>query len=261
MNYQTIIYEVKEGISTITMNRPDKLNALSGEMIKELTDAFHRADEDSLVGAVILTGAGDKAFCAGGDVSSLAELKGETARVWNKNLLALSTAIRNTAKPVIAAVNGIAVGAGNELNCFCDLSIASEKARFGQAGPLIGATPIWGGSQLLPRIIGEKRARELIYLCYQYSAEEAKEMGLVNKVVKHEQLLEAAEAWANRILEMSPQSIKYAKISLNFESDLLYPSYTHSIGFLDFIWGSEQAAEGMKAFKEKRSPDFSKFRR
>jgi len=261
MGYQTIIYETDSGIATITMNRPHKLNALSEEMIEELTDAFSKADEDPSIGAVILTGAGEKAFCAGGDVNSLSELEGDKAKRWNKRIIALSTAMRNMYKPIIAAVNGIAVGAGNELNCFCDLSIAAKHARFGQAGPLIGATPVWGGTQLLPRVVGEKRARELIYLCYQYSAEEAERMGLVNKVVEKEQLMPTAKQWASRILEMSPQSIRIAKLSLNFESDLLYPSFTHSAELLNFVWGSEEAKEGMTAFKEKRTPDFRKFRK
>jgi dihydroxynaphthoic acid synthetase len=260
MSNETIIYEEMDGIVTITMNRPQKLNALSDVMIAELTEAFHKADEDPTVAAVILTGAGEKSFCAGGDVSSLSGLTGDKAKVWNKRIVALSTAIRNMYKPVIAAVNGICIGAGNELNCFCDVTIASSHAKFGQAGPLIGATPIWGGSQLLPRIVGEKKAREMMYFCWQYSAEEAERMGLVNKVVAPEELQAEAQRWARRILDMSPQSIRIAKVSLNFESDLLYPSYTHSSEMLNFIWGSEEAVEGMQAFKEKRPADFKRFR-
>lgn len=169
--------------------------------------------------------------------------------------------MRNLRIPLIAAVNGYCIGGGNELNVFCDLTIASDRAKFGQAGPRVGACPVWGGTQLLPRIVGEKKAREMIYLCRLYDAHEAERMGLVNAVVPHDQLYAEVERWCRELLDKSPQSLRLAKLSLNFESDLLYPSFVHGGALLEHLWGSEQVCEGMTAFQEKRSPDFRRFRR
>lgn len=261
MDFQDIIYEKKDGVAKITINRPEVLNVFRWETVDEMTAAFEDAERDATVGVAVLTGAGDKAFCAGGDIAVMTALDRNSGMEWNRRLLRLSTTMRNLSKPIIAAVNGYCIGGGQELNVFCDLTIASDRAKFGQAGPRVGACPVWGATQMLPRIVGEKKAREMIYLCELYSAEEAERMGLVNKVVPHEQLYAEVDAWCQKLLDMSPQSLRIAKLNLNFESDLLYPSLTHGSALLSYIWGSEQSLEGFAAFKEKRKADFRSFRR
>lgn len=261
MEFRDIRYEKRDGIATITINRPDVLNVFRWETIADLTAAFLDAEADRTIGVAVLTGAGDKAFCCGGDINAMAGLDQDSGRLWNQRLLELSTAMRNLSKPLIAAVNGYCIGGGSELNLFCDLTIASERARFGQAGPKVGACPMWGATQMLPRIVGEKKAREIIFFCRQYTAQQALQMGWVNAVVPHEELYSETRRWCEELLDLSPQSLRLAKLNLNFESDLLYPSFTHGSGLLAFMWGSEQTREGMNAFREKRKPDFRRFRR
>lgn len=258
--YTDILYKKENGIATITLNRPEVLNVFRWETIEDLTKAFADAEKDKSIGAVILTGQG-KAFCVGGDIKALSALDKDSGREWNRKLVELAMLMRGISKPVIAALNGYTIGGGNELNLFCDLSIASDKAILGQAGPKIGGCPLWGATQLLPRLVGDKRAREIVMLCDTYTAEEALAMGMINKVVPHEKLLDTAIEWANKILEKAPQSIYYAKLSINYESDLLYSSLTHGGALLENIWGSEQFIEGTTAFKEKRKPDFAQFRK
>lgn len=259
-NVTDILFEKKDGIARITLNRPEVMNVFRWETIDDLIAAFTDVGKDKTIGAVIVTGSG-KAFCCGGDIKVLRSLDRDNGREWNHKLVELAMLMRRIPQPIIAAVNGFCIGGGNELNMFCDMSIASEKAVLGQGGPKIGGCPLWGGTQLLPRIVGEKLAREIVMLCNQYSAEEAKAMGLVNKVVPHEQLLDEAEKWARRVLEMAPQSIQLAKLSLNYESDALYSSLMHGGALLEFVWESEQFKEGTTAFVEKRSPDFDQFRK
>ncbi len=261
MNYHDIIFEKKEGVAWITINRPQVLNVLRFETVAEMTAAFEDAENDPTVGVAVLTGAGDKAFCVGGDIAVMSALNHQTGQQWNNALMKLSSMMRNLSKPIIAAVNGFCIGGGNELNVFCDLTIASAKAKFGQAGPKVGACPVWGATQMLPRIMGEKKAREMIYMCNQYTAEEAREMGLVNKVVPHDELYSEVQKWCDQLLDMSPQSLRLAKLSLNFESDMMYPSLMHGSALLSYVWGSEQTTEGFAAFKEKRKPDFRSFRK
>ncbi|KUO77776.1 MAG: hypothetical protein APF81_17615 [Desulfosporosinus sp. BRH_c37] len=260
MSYTDILYEKNSGIAKITINRPEVLNVFRWETLDDLITAFTDADNDPTIGVVVITGAGDKAFCVGGDAEAMKDLEGKTGAKWNKKLLTLSTLMRTIDIPIIAAINGYCIGGGNEINVFCDLTIASERAKLGQAGTKVGAAPIWGCTQLLPRIVGEKKAREMVYMSNLYTAEEAEKMGLVNKVVPHEQLAEEVQKWCERILEMSPQSIRIAKVSLNFESDLLTPSFNHAAALLNSLWGSEQLKEGLKALKEKRKPEFGRFR-
>ena len=261
MEFEDIIYEVKEGIAKITINRPGRHNSFRSLTLDELTAAFEAVEEDATVGVVIFTGTGDRAFCAGGDISEMSALNPRVGRNFLGKCLKLYNAMRALSKPIIAAVNGYCLGGGHELNAMCDLTIASENAVFGQTGPSVGSAPVWGGTQMLPRLIGEKKAREMAFLCYRYSAEEAERMGLCNKVVPLEKLMEAAEEWANRILDMSPQSIKLTRTSMNFESDLLYGSFAHGREMLALVYGSEELTEGMNAFEEKRDPDFRKFRK
>lgn len=260
MEFQDVLYEKVAGVAKITINRPEVLNVFRWETLDDLTRAFNDADNDDSIGVVVITGAGDKAFCVGGDIAAMRDLDKKSGPKWNKKLLTLSNLMRSMGKPIIAAINGYCIGGGNEINVFCDLTIASDRAKLGQAGTKVGACPVWGCTQLLPRIVGEKKAREMIYLSNLYSAEEAERMGLVNKVVPHEELYPEVEKWCQRILEMSPQSIRMAKLSLNFESDMLYPSMNHGAALLNSLWGTEQLQEGLSAIKEKRKADFSKFR-
>ncbi|MDQ0219451.1 1,4-dihydroxy-6-naphthoate synthase [Peribacillus cavernae] len=259
-NFTDILFEKKDGIAQITLNRPKVMNTFRWETIEDLITAFSDVAKDKTIGAVIVTGTG-KAFCCGGDIKALQGLDRDSGRQWNHKLVELAMLMRRIPQPVIAAVNGYCIGGGNELNIFCDMSIASDKAVFGQGGPKIGGCPLWGGTQLLPRIVGEKMAREMIMLCNQYPAEEAKTIGLVNRVVPHEQLIEEAENYARRVLEMAPQSIQLAKLSLNYESDALYSSLLHGGALLEFVWESEQFREGTSAFVEKRLPNFDQFRK
>jgi naphthoate synthase/2-ketocyclohexanecarboxyl-CoA hydrolase len=175
-------------------------------------------------------------------------------------MLDLGAAIRNNGKPVIAAVNGYAIGGGHELHLMCDLTVASDRAIFGQVGPRVGSVPIWGATQYLPRLVGEKRAREILFLCRRYTAREAYEMGLVNTVVPHAELSAEVDRWCQEILDKSPQSLRIAKTALNFESDLLYAAFAHGMEMLALTYGNQENMEGVRAFLEKRPPDFRRFR-
>lgn len=255
-----VSYEKGGGIATVTINRPEVLNALRGQTYVDLITALRDSTDDDEIGVVILTGAGDRAFSSGGDVKGQKTRTVAAGRKHLHRMMELHALLRNSGKPSIAAVNGYAIGGGHELHLMCDLTIASDQARFGQVGPRVGSVPIWGATQLLPRMVGEKRAREIIYLCRQYSAAEAYEMGLVNKVVPHAELMATAREWAGEILDKSPQSLRIAKTSLNFESDLLYSSYVHGIEMLALTYGNSENLEGVNAFLEKRPPDYRKFR-
>ena len=261
MKFTDIIYTKENGLARMVINRPDKLNSFRSQTLEELAEAFADADQDRQIGVTVLTGAGDRAFCTGGDISEMVTLTPETGMIFLRKCLRLSTTMRALSKPIIAAVNGYCLGGGHEIHLFCDLTIAAEEAVFGQVGPTIGSVPIWGGTQLLPRIVGEKRAREIIFLCQRYSAREALDLGLVNQVFPRQKLAEEVERIARRILEMSPQALRIARLSLNFEADLLYPSFLHGMEMLKSTYGSEELREGMNAFLEKRKPDFAKFRR
>lgn len=261
MNYEDILYEAKEGIAKIVINRPKVYNAFRGKTLEELIQAFERAEADETVGVVIFTGAGEKAFCSGGDISVMGKLTPSIGRAWLGKCLQLSNVMRRLSKPIIAAVNGYCLGGGNELNVLCDMTLASETAVFGQVGPTVGSSPIWWGIQMLPRIVGEKKAREMVFLCPRYSAHEAEKMGLCNKVVPPDKLMEEAEAWAKRVLEMSPQAIKIARASFNHALDLLQVSSHAGTEMLALVYGSPELSEGMTAFLEKRKPAFHTFRR
>lgn len=261
MNYEDLIYDAADGVARITINRPDKHNAFREQTLDELTDAFRAAEADRTVGVIVLTGAGDKAFCSGGDIAWEEESDESAALQLGRRTTLLSMVMRGCGKPVIARVNGYAVGGGNELQLLCDLTIASENAVFGQAGPKMGSVPVWWGTQLLPRLVGEKRAREIVMLCHRYSAEQALQMGWINRVVSADELDAAVEEWCQELLQLSPQALRVAKLSLNFESDQLWPSVFHGYQMISFIHGTEEFHEGTTAFLEKRKPDFSRFRR
>jgi dihydroxynaphthoic acid synthetase len=261
VSYEDVIYDVTDGIARITIDRPEKHNAFREQTLDELTDAFRSAEADRAVGVIVLTGAGDKAFCSGGDIAWEEESDESAALQLARRTTVLSMVMRGCGKPVIARVNGYAVGGGNELQLLCDLTIASENAVFGQAGPKMGSVPVWWGTQLLPRLVGEKRAREIVMLCHRYSAEQALQMGWINRVARADELDAAVEEWCQELLQLSPQALRVAKLSLNFESDQLWPSVFHGYQMISFIHGTEEFHEGTTAFLEKRKPDFSRFRR
>ena len=255
MKYEDILFEKKDGIARITINRPEKRNALRQQTWRELYDALVNASIDSSVGVIVLTGAGDKAFCAGADQNE------EETNEYRVICFAVANAITKAPKPVIAAVNGFAIGGGNWIHCLCDLTMAGENAIFGQVGPMIGSIAAGFMLPYQARILGEKKAREFWMLCEQYSAEEALEMGLVNKVVPPDKLEEEVNKWCDRILSLSPTCLKAVKGC--FTQALGHLHGADSMEELVFPgWSSsEESKEGVKAFLEKRRPDFNKFRK
>jgi dihydroxynaphthoic acid synthetase len=258
--YTDILFERNDGICRITLNRPEVLNALRRETYAELGDAFRRGTDDPSIGVFVVTGAGDRAFCAGGDVRSQAERTPESGRRHLRTVVELGAAMRNSGKPIIAAINGYAIGGGHELHLMCDLSVASENAVLGQVGPKVGSIPVWGAVQLLPRIVGEKRAREIVFLCRRYSAREALDMGLVNRVVAPDALAAEVDAMCRELLNMSPRSLRIAKTLMNHGSDLDYNTYLTGAEMLTQTYGDAENLEGVTAFLEKRTPDYHKFR-
>ena len=259
--FTDITYGVSELIATITINRPDRYNALRGRTVDELLAAFKHAWVDKKVGAIILTGAGEKAFCTGGDQKERSTTGGygdtETGMFEIESLHKL---IRAVPKPVIAAVNGFAIGGGHVLHVLCDLSIASETAKFGQVGPRVGSFDAGFGTAYLARVVGEKRAREIWFLCEQYDAATAERWGLVNKVVAPNQLISSAREWAKKIASLSPTALKTLKHSFNADSDHIGGIQSLAFDVLDLYTETDESKEGGKAFTEKRSPDFNQFR-
>jgi 2-ketocyclohexanecarboxyl-CoA hydrolase len=264
VSYEDVLYEVSEGIATITINRPKLLNAFRGRTIDELIDAFKAAWADRSVGCVIFTGAGDRAFCVGGDQSTrdAGGYQGAPARSdVGLEIEELHSVIRDIPKPVIAAVNGYAIGGGHVLHVICDLTIAADTAKFGQVGPKVGSVDPGYGTMYLARAIGEKKAREFWYLCEQHSAAECQALGLVNKIAPQAELMSAARDWARKICEMSPTAIKLAKVSFNADTEHMRGIGSMAIRAVALYYESEEALEGKNAFLEKRKPDFAKYRR
>ncbi len=265
MTYEDIRYERDEtGLVTITIDRPDKLNAIRPETVEEMIDAFRVAWADRGCGVVILTGAGDRAFCVGGDQSARGEGGGYGGNARSDvgiDVDDLHTVIRDIPKPVIAAVNGYAIGGGHVLHVLCDLTIAADHARFGQVGPKVGSVDPGFGTAYLARVVGQKKAREIWYLCRQYSAEDALAMGLVNAVVPKERLMDEARAWAAEILQKSPTALKLAKASFNADTENIRGIAALGMTGLALYYDTEESAEGTVAFQEKRAPDFGRFRK
>ena len=256
-----VTYEVERGLAWVTIDRPQRYNAFRGHTVDELIRCFKAAWADSTVGVVALTGAGDKAFCAGGDQKQRQETGDygptETGLF---EIETLHRVIRDIPKPVIAAVNGIAIGGGHVLHVLCDLSIAADHARFGQAGPRVGSFDAGFGSAYLARILGEKRAREVWYLCRQYDAAQMERWGLVNRVVPFAELRAEVRRWADEMLEKSPTALRVLKHSFNADSESVAGIGTLAWDSLDLFVETPEAREGVEAFNEKRKPDFSKFR-
>jgi len=260
--YEDIRYEVAEGIAKITINRPEVRNAFRPKTLFELRDAFDAAREDPEVGVVILTGAGDKAFCSGGDQ----RIRGEAGYVGDDgvprlNVLDLQRQIRTLPKPVVAMVAGYAIGGGHVLHVVCDLTIAADNAVFGQTGPKVGSFDGGYGAGYLSRIVGHKRAREIWYLCRQYDAQQAFQMGLVNAVVPLGRLEEETVAWCREILGKSPLALRCLKAAFNADTDGLAGIQELAGNATLLYYTTEEAREGKNAFLEKRRPEFERFPR
>jgi dihydroxynaphthoic acid synthetase len=260
VGYEDILYEVGGGRATITINRQERLNAFRGQTMLELCDAFERSADDEGVGVVVFTGAGDRAFCVGGDVREPTRTMAEK-RAGHIVGPRLAAAMRNGGTPVLCRVRGYCIGGGNELQMISDLTISGTSGRFGQAGPKIGNAPLWWGSQLIPAVVREKKAREILFLTRQYGADEALAMGLVNAVVPDEELDAEVDRWCDEILRRSPQGLRLAKIALNARTDGLYSSVNHGMELmaLNHVHGPEPQ-EGIGSFQEKRPADWRRFR-
>jgi 2-ketocyclohexanecarboxyl-CoA hydrolase len=259
-DYQDILYEAREGIATITINRPQKHNAFRGITCDELIDAFNRAGWNKEIGVIVLTGAGGRAFCTGGDQSAHAGSYDGKGTI-GLPIEALHNIIRIVPKPVIAKVRGYAIGGGNVLATLCDLTIAAESAQFGQVGPKMGSVDPGFGTAYLARVVGEKKAREIWYLCRRYSAAEAQAMGLVNKVVPDDELDAEVEIWCRELLEKSPTAIAIAKRSFNADSENIAGISAFGMQALQLYYDTDESKEGVRALQEKRKPDFGRFRK
>jgi naphthoate synthase len=261
--YEDIRYEkTADGIARVSINRPHVRNAFRPQTVTEMIDAFVDAREDLDIGVVILTGAGDEAFCSGGDQ----KVRGEAGYVGDDkvprlNVLDLQHLIRYIPKPVIAAVAGYAIGGGHVLHLMCDLTIAAENARFGQTGPRVGSFDAGYGAGLLARTVGQKKAKEIWFLCRQYDAQQALAMGLINTIVPVDRLQDEAVQWAREILALSPTAIRFLKAAFNADTDGLAGIQQLAGDATRLFYMTEEGSEGKTAFLEKRKPDFSKYPR
>lgn len=258
MSYEDILFESQDGVARITINRPSVMNAFRGRTCEELIHAFNRAGWDKSVGVIVLAGSGDKAFCTGGDQSAH-EGQYDGRGMIGLPVEELHSLIRDVPKPVIARVQGYAIGGGNVLATLCDFTIASERAVFGQVGPKVGSVDPGFGTAYLARVVGEKKAREIWYLCRRYTAQEAHSMGLVNAVVPHDQLDAEVGRWCAEILERSPTAIAIAKRSFNADTDHIRGIAAMGMQTLSLYYRTEELREGVRAFNEKRKPDFRRY--
>jgi len=266
-SYTDVRYDTAEGMAKITICRPEVRNAFRPQTIFELSDAFHRAQDDPAVGVVILTGEGPLAFCSGGDQ----RIRGDDGYIGDDdvagrgigrlNVLDLQIQIRRCPKPVVAMVAGYAIGGGHVLHVVCDLTIAADNARFGQTGPRVGSFDGGYGSGLLARSVGQKKAREIWFLCRQYDAHQALDMGLVNTVVPLDRLEEETVAWCREMLALSPMALRLLKSSMNAADDGLAGIQQLAGDATLLFYMSEEAQEGRDAYVEKRRPDFTRFPR
>ena len=260
MDFKDLIYTEKDGVATIIINRPKVYNAFSNQTAEELIKAFNMAGWNPDIGVVVLTGVGDKAFCTGGDQSADSHEGSYGGRgTPGMPVEELHTIIRDIPKPVIARVNGYAIGGGHVFHVLCDLTIASDNAIFGQVGPAMGSVDPGFGTAYLARLVGEKKAREIWYMCRRYSAQEAKEMGLVNAVVPFDKLDEEVDAWCQEIMAKSPTALAIAKRSFNADTE-----HIRGLGVLGFqalkgYYETEESKEGGRAFQERRKPEFRKY--
>jgi len=258
MEYEDLLVAVADGVATITINRPQVMNAFRAQTCEELVHALQRAGWDREIGVIVLAGAGEKAFCTGGDQS------GHSGKYEGRGTIGLPieevhASIRDVPKPVIARVQGYAIGGGNVLATVCDLTIASEKAIFGQVGPKVGSVDPGFGTAYLARAVGEKKAREIWFLCRRYTAQEALAMGLVNTVVPHDQLDAEVAKWCAELMKKSPTALAIAKRSFNADTESLRGIASLGMQAVSLYYGTDEAREGVEAFKEKREPNFRKF--
>ncbi|MBB54684.1 MAG: 2-ketocyclohexanecarboxyl-CoA hydrolase [Magnetovibrio sp.] len=258
MEYQDILYTEADGVATITIDRPEKMNAFRGQTCEELIHAFNRAGWNKDIGVIVLTGAGDRAFCTGGDQSAH-EGPYDGRGTIGLPVEELQSVIRDVPKPVIARVQGYAIGGGNVLAVICDLTIAADTAQFGQVGPKVGSVDPGFGTAYLAQVVGEKKAREIWYLCRRYTGEQAVEMGLANTVVPADELDAEVDRWCAEILERSPTAIAIAKRSFNAATENLRGISSMGMQALALYYDTDESREGVTAFMEKRKPDFRKF--
>ena len=263
LDFQDILYHHDNGVARITINRPEVRNAFRPETVEELSRAFHHAHMASDIGAIILTGAGDKAFCSGGDQRVRGDQGGyrDAHGVQHLNVLDLQRQIRSLPKPVIAMVAGYAIGGGQVLHLICDLTIAADNARFGQTGPRVGSFDAGFGAGVLARTVGLKKAKEIWFLCRQYDARQALDMGLVNAVVPLAGLENETVAWCREMLKHSPTALRVLKSSFNADSDGLAGIQELAGNATALFYMTQEGQEGRDAFLEKRDPDFGRFPR
>ena len=258
--YSDILFEVKDQVAWVTINRPRVLNAFREQTLDQMTEALRRTREDPTIVCAVITGAGDKALSVSGDFYAMGRLNFANSCMWNAGMQGLAMTIRGLPIPVIAMINGWCMGGGHEVALWCDLAIAADDVVLGQTGARVGACPTVGATQYLPRLIGERLAREMIFCARRFSAKEAVEIGLINKCVPKKALRAETLKWCEAMRGHSALTLRMTKKSLNFESDLLYASWQHGMELLAHVWGSEEASEGMDAFLAGRAPDFNKFR-
>jgi len=260
MTYEDILYEQEGATVTLTLNRPEVMNAFRGQTCEEMIHGLTKAGWDKSVAAIVITGAGDRAFCTGGDQKAHGEDGYDGRGTIGLPVEEMQSLIRDVPKPVIAKVRGYAVGGGNVLAAVCDITIAAETAQFGQVGPKMGSVDPGWGTAYLARVVGEKKAREMWFLCRRYSAEEAERMGLVNKVVPDDQLDAEVAAWCDELSKRSPTAIAIAKKSMNADTENIRAIGALGFEALRLYYGTEESAEGGRARAEKRDPDFLKYR-
>ncbi|MFT7476649.1 MAG: enoyl-CoA hydratase/carnithine racemase [Verrucomicrobiales bacterium] len=259
MEYTEIVYERRLDAAWIGLNRPEVRNAFREQTLDEIAHALNSTREDPTIVAVVLYGVGGH-FSAGGDFHAMMKLNKANSYMWNDRMQNVAMTCRNLPIPVIAMVEGACVGGGHELMLWTDLVIAAEDSIFGQTGARVGACPTVGATQYIGKLIGERRAKEMIFLCKRYSGKEAAAIGLANESVPASELLARVEEIVGEIKGYSSQTIRATKVSLNYDSDSLYPSWQHGMELLANIWGTEEAMEGMNAFLERRPADFHQFR-
>ncbi len=259
MEYSDIVYEVRNDAAWIGINRPEVRNAFREQTLDQLAHALESTREDPTIVAAVLYGVGGH-FSAGGDFHAMMKLNKANSYMWNDRMLKVAMTCRNLPIPVIAMVQGACVGGGHELMLWCDLVITTDDAIFGQTGARVGACPTVGATQYIAKLIGERRAKEMIFLCKQYSGAEAAAIGLANESVPAEAIEARVADVIQQLKGYSSQTIRATKVSLNFDSDALYPSWQHGMELLANIWGTEESMEGMRAFLEKRPADFHQFR-
>jgi enoyl-CoA hydratase/carnithine racemase len=259
MEYTEIVFERRLDAAWIGLNRPEVRNAFREQTLDEIAHALNSTREDPTIVAVVIYGVGGH-FSAGGDFHAMMKLNKANSYMWNDRMQQVAMTCRNLPIPVIAMVEGACVGGGHELMLWTDLVIASEDSIFGQTGARVGACPTVGATQYIGKLIGERRAKEMIFLCKRYSGKEAAAIGLANEAVPASELLARVEEVVGEIRGYSSQTIRATKVSLNYDSDSLYPSWQHGMELLANIWGTDEANEGMNAFLERRPADFHQFR-